>query len=152
MAINSAGSPVAYFSNIDAIGEQDKRSDLLLPSPDEMRLKLESELWLGERVSPPCVTINSNGVFLTTIGNEGNFDENLGDTLQTLVTQATIPVMFKVAGSVAQRLVLMEESHRDRLREQVAKNEESINISHGPGSQERVKWQKLRLHLNRMLA
>ena len=57
-AISAAGSPVAYFSNIDTDGEQDKRSDLLLPTPGEMRLKLESELWLGERLSPPCVTIN----------------------------------------------------------------------------------------------
>jgi hypothetical protein len=152
MAINAPGSPVAYFSNIDTAGEQDKRSDLLLPSPDEMRLKLESELWLGKLVSPPCITINGNGVFLTTIGNDGNVDERIGDTVQALAAQATIPVMFKVAGSVAQRLLLMEDSHRDGLRELVAKNEESVNVSHAPGSPERVRWQKLRLHLNRMLA
>src|SRR5262249_9224527 len=81
-----AGQTVKYFANIDPEGEADKRADIFVPSAESMRERLEAELWIGERLDPPNVKEDLNGLFLITHSTEGSTPERIDGNASEFLT------------------------------------------------------------------
>jgi hypothetical protein len=96
-AKQNTATNLLYYCNLDPDGEQGKRPDLLLPTPEEMKQKLEAQLWLGQSLLTPAIVADSNGVFLLGKNPEGvTTSVRVGTTLQATMSTADIPLMIKV--------------------------------------------------------
>lgn len=146
-ALNS----VLYFCNIDPEGEQGLRADLLMPSPERQRAKLEAELWLGKLLSPPPVVEDERGLHLITKRDDGEIPQRLGNDLPSVVRSADIPLMFAVGGEIGDRLRSANGDTRTLLRSKVSEYEKEIRDKYGVTSSEFQNWATVRGEINRLL-
>ena len=142
---------VLYFANIDPEGEKGLRPELLMPNPDQMRVKLEAELWLGQQFENRCVEINERGVSLIKEEPDGLRPVLLGESVSTVVQSADIGVMLNVTGEVRSRLLALDESGRAPLRRQLEQAENEIKTRHGIASREFERWAAVRGELKKLL-
>jgi hypothetical protein len=99
----------AYFCNIDPDGEAGKRPSLFLPTPEEMRIRYEAELWLGKRLRASSredekshlIVEDGNGLFLMLDDNKGNRrPELLGANEAMTLQQADDQKMFALHAAI----------------------------------------------------
>jgi hypothetical protein len=151
-AKQNTATNLLYYCNLDPDGEQGKRPDLLLPTPEEMKQKLEAQLWLGQSLLTPAIVADSNGVFLLGKNPEGvTTSVRVGTTLQATMSTADIPLMIKVDQHVKAALSQLSDTEWTSLRATVSAEGGRIEMTQGPTSPEFQRWMLLRSQLNALL-
>jgi hypothetical protein len=146
-----AGQIVRYFANIDPEGEADKRADIFVPSAESMREQLDAELWIGERLDPPNVKEDSNGLFLITHSTDGSTPQRMGTTASEFLANAGIPEMQNVSGVIAQTLGGLTDQKRNDIQRQVEDEEKTLKARVALTTPEFVRWSAKRKQINRVL-
>jgi hypothetical protein len=129
-----------YFTNIDPNGEQGKYPSLFLPPTEVLKQRLEAGLCLGEKLPEPIVAVDGNGVFLLRdeTGNSGL--RRLGDTVDAVVAKADISLIFEVESLVQESVLRLDNSAREQLKAETAREGERIVKEQGRTSLEFQKW------------
>jgi hypothetical protein len=153
---NDTGTGTAYFTNIDPSGEDNQRPDLLLPSPEGMRIAMRSALWLGERIKLSddvgCLIQSSNGrVVLLREGKEGILPDPIGESMTKARDEADIRTIYKVVEEVSSALAAQPAEVIKTLKYEVDIKEKEIRNSLGAASPDYALWVNERTKINEML-
>jgi hypothetical protein len=140
-----------YFCNIDPDGELGNRPDLFLPEPEQLKTKLEADLWLGQRFASPVVVQDENGVFLVAETPDGNQVELIGKSIDAVMMTANIPLMMKVDMQITGVISNLDGPEKARLKTAVRTEEERLLTIHKNTSPEFQRWMVLRQQINSML-
>jgi hypothetical protein len=93
-----------YFCNLDTEGEEGKRPNLFLPSAEDMRIRYEGELWLGQQPEVNVVISNQDGVFLCFEAPDGLKTEQLAQSMEDAKETADHGKMFKLHARLSEAL------------------------------------------------
>lgn len=158
---NSAGD-IAYFTNIDPTGQQNRRPPILLPSPEQGDSLLRAELWLGCRLyndpsraaagSELLIQTNESGVFLVLETAEGAKPERLGADETQTIAGADVRLMSKVHDAVTGAVSRLDQSGIESLRQKVNDEDQRIRSQGGPLSEPYLAWIKKRDEIHNLLS
>jgi hypothetical protein len=135
----------AYFSNIDPDGERDRRPDLFLPTPEQMKDRYEAEVWLAAQPALKLIEIDDHGVTLMRRDSKGQLEPlALGADLAGTLGAANHEVMFLVHETLAERVRLVPDSRKEIRAVIEAENKRLESTATSP---EYKRWVELRKHL-----
>jgi hypothetical protein len=145
---STQGGLTRYFCNIDADGEGGDRPMLFLPDDNQMRLRYEAELWLGEQKELGVVVIDDNGVHLMHRDDDGLHPELLAKNLETAMDTADRAKMDRLHTQLSEAL---DSSDRSEISQLFKTRREEIRQSHGETSKEYKRWDQMLTQLKTLV-
>lgn len=143
-----AAADTLYFCNIDGDGENGRRPSLFLPSAEEMRLRYEAELWLGQQPDINVIISDKNGVSLIFDGEYGRRTEPLAISLDDAMQTADHGKMFKLHARLTTVLAGIDP---DRLKQLLKIRSDEVEQAHGLTSPEYKRWERMRSQLRNLV-
>ena len=147
-ANNKRNSDTLYFCNIDADGEKGLRPSLFLPSAEEMLLRYEAEIWLGQQPGIDVITVDQNGVFVVYQSDDGAYTEMLGENPEDAMQNTDHRKMFMLHARIVEAL---DGFSRDQMTALLTSHSEELQKDHGLTSPEYKRWEKMRVLLRALV-
>ncbi|MBK1645243.1 hypothetical protein CKO25_11435 [Thiocapsa imhoffii] len=141
---NRQAGDARYFCNLDTEGEEGKRPNLFLPSAEEMRIRYEGELWLGQQPDVNVVISNQDGVFLCFDDPDGRRTELLAHSMEDAQATADHGKMFKLHARLAEALTGFTA---DQLTALLSARSREIEAESGLTSPAYKRWERMREQL-----
>lgn len=145
---DSAGD-IAYFTNIDASGEDGQRAPLLLPTPEESRGLMRTAKWLGLRMNidqdgTKLIDVSEEGVSLMEKDRNGYLNSTmLASTLDGL-DQLNVVQINNVVDAVYAVSLRLNDEDRLILKKEIQEADTAVKTKEGPGSSAYRSWGKER--------
>jgi hypothetical protein len=143
-AANRQAGDARYFCNLDMEGEQGQRPSLFLPSAEEMRIRYEGELWLGQQPEVNVVISNQDGVFLVFDDQDGRRTERLAQNMEDAKETADHSKIFMLHARLAETL---SGFGAERLTHLLTARSAEIEKMKGLTSPEYKRWERTREQL-----
>lgn len=143
-AANTQAGDARYFCNLDTEGEEGKRPNLFLPSAEEMRIRYEGELWLGQQPDVNVVISNQDGVFLCFDSPDGLRTEQLAQNMEDAKETADHGKMFKLHARLSEALSGLTA---ERLAVLLSARSKEIEKESGLTSPAYKRWERMREQL-----
>jgi hypothetical protein len=155
LAVDREGNK-RYFTNIDPSGEKGTRPAILLPTAGEAQSQMRAALWLGNRLHAPgtrelLIQESTGGVMLVEIGDQGISPIKVGESLESLNTNADVTTASRVIAAVEASITALSSRDLDELRSQIKEIDAKILLK-GVASPEFIAWTKDRDNLFEFLA
>lgn len=143
-ASGTHSTDTSYFCNIDEDDETSRRPDLFLPSEEEMRLRYEAEIWLGQQKGIETIIVNDKGVYVVLEDKDGRHSDRLGGNLNETLANPDYAKMFKLHGRLG--TVISAVYERKKFIEMLNEKRLQLEKEHGLASDEYRRWdRKLKL-------
>ncbi len=147
----AASGDTAYFCNLDADGEKNKRPPLFLPTPTEMRRRFEAELWLAQQNEVDVVRSDANGVFLIRKDQAGTpIPQLLGSDEGQVIASASEGTMYLLHEQLYSALGGMPASRREQITAAIQNETARVETTFGVTSKEYRNWLDLRNQLQKL--
>ncbi|MDB4785720.1 tubulin-like doman-containing protein [bacterium] len=143
----ASGNEKAYFVNIDKSGEEGKRPNLLLPSPEECKSEMRISLWLGQNIQcsnegGALVQVAPERVVLMINEKDGLTPEPLGASIEEVASQSDIRVISRVYDEVSSAVTDLSEEQKSKLLDLLNEEDKGKKSELGVASAEYGEWSK----------